>query len=167
MPEVLGVASTESEALDDGDLLCDEQGDALGDDVPVRERAKLPLGSPLEDNSGVLLALPLAQILVEPLLVAIKLAEPVGDTVEVGEAVAQIDTDALRDGLEDTLCESAAEREGAALAVIVPEPDHSGVTDTLKVLDAQTVNVADCDARVDTVKLREVQPEELGEGVIP
>jgi hypothetical protein len=167
VPEVLGVASTESDALDDGDLLCDEQGDALGDDVPVRERARLPLGSPLEDNSGVLLALPLVQILVEPLLVAIKLAEPVGDTVEVGEAVAQIDTDALRDGLEDTLCESAAEREGAALAVIVPEPDHSGVTDTLKVLDAQTVNVADCDARVDTVKLREVQPEELGEGVIP
>ena len=167
MLEALEVVCTESEALDDGDLLCDEQGDALGDDVPVRESAKLPLCSPLEDRSGVLLALPLVQILVEPLLVAIKLAEPVGDTVEVGEAVAQIDTDALRDGLEDTLCESAAEREGAALAVIVPEPDHSGVTDTLKVLDAQTVNVADCDARVDTVKLREVQPEELGEGVIP
>ena len=166
MPEVLGVASTESDALDDGDLLCDEQGDALGDDVPVRESAKLPLCSPLEDRSGVLLALPLVQILVEPLLEAIKLAEPVGDTVEVGEAVAQIDTDALRDGLEDTLCESAAEREGAALAVIVPEPDHNGVTDTLKVLDTQTDNVADSDAQEDTVALRDAQPDELGEDTI-
>ena len=161
------MVSTESDALDDGDLLCDEQGDALGDDVPERVSAKLPLGSPLEDNSGVLLALPLPQTLVEPLLEAIKLTEPVGDTVDVGEAVEQIDADALRDGLEDTLCESAAVREEAALAVIVPEPDHSGVTDTLKVLDAQTVNVADSDGRVDTVELREVQPEELGEGVIP
>ena len=115
----------------------------------------------------MLLALPLPQTLVEPLLEAIKLTELVGDTVEVSEAVAQIDGDALRDGLEDTLCESAAVREEAALAVIVPEPDHNGVTDTLKVLDAQTVNVADSDGRLDTVELREVQPEELGEGVIP
>jgi hypothetical protein len=57
VPEVLEVISTESDAQYDGDLLCDEQGDALGDDVPVRERARLPLGSPLEDNSGVLLTL--------------------------------------------------------------------------------------------------------------
>ncbi len=39
--EALEVVSTESDALDDGDLLCDEQGDALGDDVPERVSAKL------------------------------------------------------------------------------------------------------------------------------
>ena len=49
MPEALEVISTESDALYDGDLLCDEQGDALEDDVPERVSAKLPLGSPLED----------------------------------------------------------------------------------------------------------------------
>ena len=166
MLEALKVVSTESDALDDGDLLCDEQGDALGDDAPERVSTKLPLGSPLEDNSGVLLTLTLAQTLVEPLLEAIKLTELVGDTVEVGETVAQIDADALRDGLEDALCESAAEREGAALAVIVPEPDHNGVRDTLKVLDTQTENVADSDAQEDTVALREAQPDELGEDAI-
>ena len=114
----------------------------------------------------MLLALPLPQTLVEPLLEAIKLTELVGDTVEVSEAVAQIDEDALRDGLEDTLCESAAVREEAALAVIVPEPDHNGVTDMLKVLDTQTENVADSDAQEDTVALREAQPDELGEDAI-
>ena len=57
MPEALEVVNVESDALDDGDLLCDEQGDALGDDVPVRESARLPLSNPLEDRSGVLLTL--------------------------------------------------------------------------------------------------------------
>ena len=166
MPEALEVVNVESDALDDGDLLCDEQGDALEDDVPVRESARLPLGSPLEDRSGVLLTLPLVQTLVVPLLEASKLAEPVGDTVDVGVTEAQIDADTLRDGLEDALCESAAVREEAALAVIVPEPDRKGVTDTLKVLDTQTVNVADGDAQEDAIALREAQPDELGEDAI-
>ena len=166
VPEALEVASSESDAQDDGDLLCDEQGEALGDGVPVREGARLPLGSPLEDRSEVLLTLTLVQTLTEPLFDAAKLTELVGDTVDVGEAVEQSDADALRDGLEEALCESATEREGAGLAVIVPEPDHVGVPDTLTVLDAQTVKVADEEAHGDTVALREAQPEELGEDAV-
>ena len=75
VPEALEVASSESDAQDDGDLLCDGQGEALGDGVPVREGARLPLGSPLEDRSEVLLTLTLVQPLTEPLFDAAKLTD--------------------------------------------------------------------------------------------
>ena len=103
VPEALEVASSESEAQDDGDLLCDGQGEALGDGVPVREGARLPLGSPLEDRSEVLLTLTLVQPLTEPLFDAAKLTELVAKDKDKGmqKGLSQfLDDKSYRPGFE-------------------------------------------------------------------
>jgi hypothetical protein len=115
------VGFTVDEPHEDGDLLCDGQGEELEDKVAAAEA--IPLKLP--------------QVLAEPVFDGNLLAE-FGERVGFPDRDAHAESSALPDGNTVELDDAAAERDDKGLAEI-PEPLEKAVTDGLTVLEAQPV----------------------------
>ncbi len=129
------VGARDGDGAAEGELLCDRQGDALCDNLPVREKIKLALAALLAVACAVLLLLTLVQPLAELEKDDAPLTDPHRDNVDACEGVAQFDANVLREGLDDELIEPTFEREGKGLPVAAPTVVKKAVADAQNVID--------------------------------
>jgi hypothetical protein len=152
--------TADGDAREDGEALCEEQEDALGDAPFERVKRGDPLDSPLAVVQNELLALAVTPD-AEDRGDEDALRVPDAQTVAAPDAEAQTDASALRESHPVVVCEAAVERDAEAHGVADPQLEKTELAVPHTVLAALEVGATDGDAHDDGVLLRELQEEAL------